>query len=328
MLVEADQFSTMVLKSKLYESIKNQNWREVGDLLLQPEIQRIVQRNRDTMFMACYSGPVEIIRLIFEISPRQIIFKDKHGNTSLHNACANSNHGAAQVVQFLLEVAPQMAQIANYDGMLPLHKALSHRRASAIIKTLLAAHPQGLYETYGHLGTPAQLFFDEWLDELEDNINHLDKLRNSPFCSPDGNDLDIVTETLLVILEAAEEMENANSSHPRCYPSLPVHRALNLENMLIPPVFIQLLIQMFKEEAMKTDENGNYPLHVGVAQHDINSELIESLIEVNPEVTTYPNRQGRIPLVLAMENGQPTEVIERLLHVSLETAYQRHKLGI
>merc|ERR1712232_481464 len=120
--------------------------------------------------------------------------------------------------------------------------------------------------------------------------------------------------TLVAIIETATR--NVSSNLRADSQVLPVHEALKLHNIVIPPVFIQLLIKTFPDESMNCDENGNYPLHVGVKREGVNSEVIESLIEENPEALSYQNKEGRIPFELARENHQTQDVIQAILRSS------------
>jgi len=310
----------MISNNKFYESIQITDWESVRELLHIPANLQEMRENRDTLFRACSCAPAHIIKLIYDACPQQIKFRDEDGNTPLHNACASYSPESENVIQLLLDISPELVVIANYDGMLPLHQAILNRRVPSIIKKLLMYFPEGLIcDANELLGNPAQLFFDEWLDELEDNKNNFNKLKEAPFIGPDGNDKDIVTNTFLAIIKASLHISSVSALKPS--EILPVHSALNLKDLSIPPVFTQLMIKTFKEDATKTDENGNCPLHVGVSQKDVNPELIESLIEANPDVTTYPNRDGKIPLSLAIENGQRCEVIRPLLTVTLKNLY-------
>jgi len=237
----------MTEKHSLYESIRQKDWATVKQLLQAPEIRRLVQQNQNTLFMACTCVPAHIINMIFNTSPQQVLFRDFYGNTPLHNALTNFGPDTEEIVEFLLHVAPDLARTMNYDGMLPLHQALLNRRSPEIITRLLRAFPESLYLHNGRGGTPAQLFFDEWLDELEDHCDNFERLKSLQFDGPDGNDFDIVTKTLLVIIE--------------------VHNALRLAKIMIPPVFTDLMIKMFSDEEHKVER------HDG----DVECELIESL---------------------------------------------------
>jgi len=247
MYIEVNHTSNMTAKHSLYESIQQKDWAKVKELLQSPEIRRLVQQNQNTLFMSCTCVPAHIISMIFNASPQQVFFKDIYGNTPLHNALTNFGPDTEKIVEFLLHVAPELARTINYDGMLPLHQAMLNRRSPKIVTRLLKSFPAGLYLHNGRGGTPAQLFFDEWLDVLEDHSDNFERLKSPQFDGPEGNDFDIVTKTLLVIIE--------------------VHNALRLAKIMIPPVFIDLITKIF------SDEEHN----VRSYERDVECELIESL---------------------------------------------------
>lgn len=247
MYIEPSHTTDMIQKQSLYESIKQKDWAVVKDLLHLPESKRIIQENNSTLFMACTCVPPHIVSMIFSICPQQIFYKDVYGNTTLHNTLTNFGHESVQIVEFLLHIAPELARTTNFDGMLPLHQALLNRRSPEIVTCLLGAFPEGLYMHNGREGTPAQLFFDEWLDELEDHCDDFDTLKGPQFDGPEGNNFDIVTKTFLVIMQ--------------------VHNTLRLAKIMTPPVFTDLIIKMFSDEDDNAQER----------ESDVECELIESL---------------------------------------------------
>jgi len=247
MHTEVNHTSNMIEERKLHESIQHKDWSTVKEMLQSPEIRSLVEQNQNTLFMSCACVPANIISMIFDVCPQQIFFKDMYGNTPLHNALSNFGSNAEEVVEFLLHVAPELARMTNYDGKLPLHQAMLNRRSPQIVMRLVQAFPQGLYMHNGIGGTPAQLFFDEWLDVLEDHSDNFERLRGPQFDSPEGNAYDIVTKTLLVIIE--------------------VHNALRLAKIMIPPVFTELMINMFSKEDREEEK----------VEEDVEYELIESL---------------------------------------------------
>lgn len=292
-------------------------WNEQGmteEIPRSPDIQRLVEQNSDTLFVASTCQSFQVFEIIFNLCPEQLFFKDIHGNTILHNALTNYGHSAIEIVEFLLGVAPGLAKTANDYGMLPLHQALVDRRQPKLIKALLKAFPHGISQESGALGTPAQVFFDEWLDQLEDNIDDFEELQL--YENQEGNDFDIVVDTFAAIIETAARNMSSNLSAD--LQVLPVHNALKLDNILIPPVFIQLLIKTYPDESMKCDKNGNYPLHIALNRKDVNSELIELLARENPEALSYQNKEGRIPFEIARENHQTQDVMQAMLRLSAQ----------
>lgn len=247
MYIESSHTTNMIEKHSLYESIKQKDWATVKNLLQSPDIKRLIQQNQNTLFMACTCVPAHIVSMIFSACPQQIFFKDTYGNTALHNALTHYSADTVEIVEFLLHVAPELARTINYDGMLPIHQAMLNRRSPEIVARLLEAYPEGLYMHNGRDGTSAQIFFDEWLDVLEDNIDNFERLQGPEFDGPEGNDFDIVTKTLLVIIE--------------------VHNALRLGRIMIPPVFTELMMKMFSSEDINDQSY----------ERDVECELIESL---------------------------------------------------
>lgn len=305
MMIEINREST-IHQEKMLKDIMHCEMKDIANL---HDLQRLVKQNSDTLFIASTCGSPHVFRLIFDICPEQVFFKDVYGNTILNNVLINNCQGALEIVGFLLDVAPGLAKVANNFGMLPLHQALMNRLQPALVKSLLQAFPKGINQDNSAVGSPVQVFFDEWLDELEDNVNDFQNLKLNE--NQHGNNFDTVVNTLIAIIEALERSRESNRSTNMQL--LPVHSALKLDDILIPPVFTQLLIKTFPDESMKCDENGNFPLHLEANRKGINLELLELLIEENPEALTYQNKEGRTPLELAQEKHQSEEVIQALL---------------
>lgn len=291
----------------LNESIDINQWEIIRDLMFLPEIQRTVKYNNDTLITACHCGSLEVIKMIHYLSPEQLVYQDECGSGPLHIACGThrvlENNISVEVIRFLIQVAPEQLKMPNKAGMLPLHKAILQRRSSVIIKMLLEAYPDALNKVDVRGNTPLQVFYDEWLDQLEDNVDDFERMGASTSSDPEGSDLDIVLETLLLILHSM-----------RIGTDIPMlHQALNFKHIKLPPVFIYLMIKCLKTDVSRIDHNGQYPLHLAVSQEDVCSELIEWLIEANPQAAAHPDRNGKIPLMLAIEHNQSWEVLRELV---------------
>lgn len=230
-------------KYGLNQSIDSNEWNQVKQLLSFPENQLIVRNESSTLLSVCICGTLDIIKLIYDISPRQIFYQDSNGNTPLHIACADHRfmliEESIEVIRFLVEVAPKQLEMTNTYGWLPLHQALVQRRNPEIIEILLHANPYAIYlsDVYGN--TPVECFFDQWLDELEDNILDLTKMMDNRNCGPEGCDLQIVFGTLNVIVQSFTQIKKEHSE--TFSSSVLVKETKRFKPLKIPQIFLQMI---------------------------------------------------------------------------------------
>jgi len=222
----------IVSSKDLLKLIEEKDWSKVKKLLQSSKVQIFVRQNRQTLFLASSCVPVHIFEDVFRICPQQLFFRDIYGNTIVHNVLMNYDVGGKDIIGFLLQVAPDLAKIPNHDRMLPLHQALLNRQSPEIIRLLLKAFPRGLYLHKKTGGTPAQLFFDEWLDILEDHSDNFECLQFSKNNGTSQNDLQIIVKTFSTIMET--------------------HNSQNYKAILIPPVFVELITTL--EQNNSTNE--------------------------------------------------------------------------
>ena len=87
--------------------------------------------------------------------------------------------------------------------------------------------------------------------------------------------------------------------------------------MNCPPDLIKYIIKTRPDEVSKTDENGHLPLHIAATTTPLNSSsddneagnyqsklIIEEILSAFPEGATRVNRDGKLPLQLAIESGK------------------------
>lgn len=77
---------------------------------------------------------------------------------------------------------------------------------------------------------------------------------------------------------------------------------------------IQFLLASEPKAAKKEDHLGRLPLHLACIGYDYGQkELVKMLLDANTQACIHETRNGRIPLVLAVEVGAPVEVITLLV---------------
>lgn len=73
--------------------------------------------------------------------PHEADARDDKGDTALHWAVFGNP--PVETVEALLTACPDLASVANNEGLIPLHLAASYRASGSVIRALVEAHPAG-----------------------------------------------------------------------------------------------------------------------------------------------------------------------------------------
>jgi ankyrin repeat protein len=101
-------------------------------------------------YLVCAHPPFQLVQRILQLAPNTIEKKNKWGYLPLHNALRYN--ASPEVIKMLFETYPHAAKVQSKEGKLPLHLAKCDANAE-IIKMLLDAYPYGarLQDDFGHL---------------------------------------------------------------------------------------------------------------------------------------------------------------------------------
>ena len=298
-------------------------WEKVRKLLKLPDARRLVEYGEFMLYLICANAnpPIDIVKTIFSIAPHQAFYQDHLlGHTALHNACL---YGSIQVMTFLIDVAPELALLGRHT--LPLHKMISCRNNNAKkIEKLLQINPY-LARVKDKMGlTPIDIFFRTW------NTNEKQSRSWWQMTSPNTNEDDIFVhrlnyeefistragnnaiKTFFLLLNAFTNGNVDNDERKMSW--LPIHEAIKMKQ--IPSNFVLYLLRKFPEEMYKQDEYGNFLLHIALTEKHLEPRVIEYLIQTNPRTCQRVNKEGRLPLALAIEYGNVWEsngILQQLL---------------
>lgn len=289
-------------------------WDEARKFLQRPDASILVNYRSSSLWWACTINdvPLDIIKTLYKISPRQIHYQDKfYRRTALHRALKFSSD---DVVDLLLKLAPELISTPDKQGNLPLH--FSVRTTHSIVRKLLLMYPSSLNERNVLRLSPSEIFLSHWEPFLDLKITNIRNVLDLNHIQDFGEGLRDFQKTLLLFIEVfsnkviQDKQECGScaifflSSIKSTYIDkwLPIHEAIKLGPLKIPPIFVQFLAVTMPLELQKIDSQGNTLLHLSVIHSQYNN-LTRFLLVMYASMALIPNNDGRIPLNLAIENG-------------------------
>lgn len=190
---------------------------------------------------ACDSdAPIDVLRSIHELDPRQVVGRTESGDTLLHSALLRRPSSSVHVVSFLLEAAPETAATPGWDGGLPLENALFRNAPPSVVHELLSVHPTAVYASNKCCDqTPFDFFFRTKMTQAR-------RAR--------------MEDTFFLLMKAYKYgVRYSDAVHERRNTSM-VLEVLKMKN--ISPEFVISLMNTMPEEWVRSDDDGNSPLHL------------------------------------------------------------------
>lgn len=97
------------------------------------------------LHLACKAGAdYELLDTLMDIYPKAIDAIDNNGNTLFHVACTSRKLDLELADRLLEQCHYETVQIANEDGALPLHLAVSNRASWPVLQLLIDHYPEAL----------------------------------------------------------------------------------------------------------------------------------------------------------------------------------------
>jgi ankyrin repeat protein len=238
-------------------------------LLLQ-EAANFKDENNNTplhrLVAAC--PPVDLVDRLLQLAPNAIMERNNYNCMPLHVACFNN--ASLDVVKKLLEAHPKAAEVAEKDGRLPLHIALLKNASFNVMRVLLETYPQSLQKK-DKRGRKAA--------ELRDHNGKL--LLHHACCN--GLSMDLMQMVVEAYTEGCTIKDNLGSQP----------------------------WQLLKTNgaAARRDEGGMYPLH-HACRKKASLHFLKLLLDAYPECIAKVDDYGKTPSQLLEESGvaaQPDE---------------------
>jgi len=214
--------------------------------------------------------------------------------TPLHNVC-KLYQPPADIVQALLEAAPETITWADSHGWLPLHHACANGATGEVLRILTEAYPEGKTKQDSQLRTPLHFY----LTQRSDNPNAM--AQNMTFLSNTG----------------AAELPDVGGM-------LPMHYACAYG---VSPAVLAVLADAYPDSIHAKENKGRTPMHLAMvnAHRDASPGVIKFLLAqsggASSELVTMRDHDGFLPLHLlalglrgfrADEPGQRNNVSECL----------------
>lgn len=188
--------------------------------------------------------------------------------TALHNTCKLTNP-PADIVQALLEAAPETVTWADSHGWLPLHHACANGASGDVLQILTDAYPEGKTKQDSQNRTPLHFY----LTQRSDNAAAM--AQNMAFLSNSG----------------ASELPDVGGM-------LPMHYACAYG---VTPQVLKVLAESYPDSLMAKENKGRTPLHLAMvnAHRDASPGVIRYLMENSgPDLVNMRDHDGYLPLHL------------------------------
>lgn len=292
--------------------------------LLVTEMNRVDRLGRNPLYYACAKkrAPVHIVKLMLDLAATTssssaavppskkssyvkrapLVRTDICGNTLLHAAAACGN---AQVVRVLLETFAHRGKTIrqiNDVGMTPLMMAWRK-------------HLDASFTLFGDGRSAGRMS-----PEVSENVQLL--LQSSRTSDLEGMERlsDLWDKT------CALTYRDANTKYPsRGQPKRLLHTLATVggqQQVQCPTLVMWLAIRFNRDQLAQQDDEGNLPLHLASTHLELptmplfmkvlqpfikhaNSSIVLMMVKEYPAAASIMNRQGRIPLHLAIDQGKP-----------------------
>ena len=251
-----------------------------------------------------------------------LTYQDKHHDSPLH--CILNKDPPLDILQTFIKYAPEVLQMKDCLGWLPIHVACWNQASLEVIKTLLTASPDSIKAEDN----------DGWLPlhKVCTNGGHLNVFNLLIKSYPEGLDHeDDEDETPLDFLEHSKYATKMDDNG-----MLPLHHAckngysLHLINFLIEAYRKSFNMkdndgntpwQYLAKAASRIDERGMLLLHREAAHcSGLNVKLLPKLFDANPEAIRLQDKWGLLPLHHASLNkASPLEALMSLVKLYPES---------
>mmetsp|Transcript_11015 Transcript_11015/g.25579 ORF Transcript_11015/g.25579 Transcript_11015/m.25579 type:complete len:849 (+) Transcript_11015:35-2581(+) len=191
--------------------------------------------------------------------------------TPLHNVCKLSNP-PADIVQALLEAAPDSVTWADVHGWLPLHHACANGASGEVLQILTEAYPDGKTKQDSQSRTPLHFYLTHTPDNAGAMANYTALLSNS----------------------GAAELPDVGGM-------LPMHYACAYGVSPSVLAVLAVLADAYEDSLVAKENKGRTPMHLAMvnAHRDASPGVIRFLLDKSgPELVNMRDHDGYLPLHL------------------------------
>jgi len=264
-----------------------------------------------------YKASMDVLVFLLEQKPNLVEEKDIYGEFPLHTACYNKS--PLEVVSFLIECWPDALKGNRICRGTPLHYACKKKAPFEVVSLLVEHYPDALKmkslndETPLHLACEHQeplievvsLLIERWPDALREKAMydytplHLVCVHEAPI------------EVVSLIVKRYPDGLGEKAGYACDF--TPLHIACRNQPSL---AMVSLLIEHYPDALREKLKSCDYlPLHVA-CRKQASCDVVAALIEKHPEATTEREKNGELPLDLAITYDAPEDTQKLLLHVT------------
>jgi hypothetical protein len=263
--------------------------------------------------------------------PNVFAIVDKMGNTPLHTVMRDDVD--VRTLDALIRVYPEALHVKNMYDDTPLHLACLRGVQHEAVRMVTIASGIGLEATLkrGNSGRLSPLLMENTAGQTPIGIameayqgiclsaKYACHVR-SPFDLVMSRCFEVLATLVKILHYGSVEYDTLGQPSSLLVACLSLHR----KDVRLDPAFIRRALVLHPEEALCTDEDGNYPLHIeasipiekmlllrpdreGCCRKVCQERkgLLRTLFEVYPEAACQLNGFGEFPLNLMAQSGRP-----------------------
>ena len=312
--------------SHLAVMMENPNMRLIRGLkVLDPGFAaRVTSDGRTPLHLAAeHSNSVAVIQELIRVYPAALEMRDRSENTPLSRTLRNDTPAAPEILQAIVDAAPQTAQAVGKRGALPLHQVSYYDNcdnfacAEKMASILLAAFPDAvcIRDEYGRLpietaaGRTNTQVLKVIMEATPVHLSRTSKLAHRAVLGTWGTCFCL--DNLLYIHSVMPELLLAVDDRNRT----------PLQCALIRPrevTSIQVLASLAPDAARIVDVDGNNVLHTHIKSFEFQRDSIEVdklrlLLRLLPGGALATNAQGQTPYDLLNPDDPKYYFARRLL---------------
>jgi ankyrin repeat protein len=309
--------------SALLDMVLHERWEEINMHLSSPQKPLSLKSLGVLLCAACILPeiPLESFQTILKVGGSEAAsFTDNNERTPLHIAILEAADSRPELIQLLVDTAPEAARQRDVEGLLPIEiltqkilmkeerlRYITHHPVSSRTGRDLQANWQCAYilvkATQGKRRQGQEYALTP---SSNSHLNQVTGLHSSHDVDGEENDKDD---------------EGANN-HAAMTPArqLMLHACLKAND--IPLALIERAMKRYHDQLEEIDDLGDLPLHLVAAQgqaDDTEDDLLGEILNAYPPAACVRNNRGALPLDLAIASGRRWKTgIEKLLQVNPE----------
>jgi len=326
----------------LHDACENPQRKGAEDMIIQlahqhPEsVLNVDEHGSTPLHVLCWGNPhSRAVEALLEACPQAASDTDYFGDTPLHVACS-CPRADKHLVQMLLKECPTAVSLPNREGLLPLHMACRYAPVNeGVIGLLIEAYPYALHARI-KMGDPAPRKTDasrlcgkesdHALIDPSDGMKHKDSIqlrymavskqvRDGAYPLHMAVQANAPLAVIEMMIKEAAEISVKTNKHGET----PLHLVLKEKegrDDSTQEELVQLLLRNHASALVRVrDAGGNLPIHVAV-MHGCSVHVAKDLLEVWLDAIHAVNEQGMTPMELAVEHGNCSGEVLRLLALS------------